>query len=407
LKIKRGKMDSQGIETAKVLKSGIKINLEEKWWFKKEYQPKGYQDGEIERAMNKILQIFDNQWVEDVLDRRKNHLMIRYLVEKGSYPLNILVGLGNDLIETESLKNSDRLIKDLKNGTKFISTAFEAEIAAECVKRGFDVELYPELCGKIPDLKIVFDSKIVYFEITEIRPSQQIPSLHRTLNDLFEYINPLIHKNRSIRLTPNKSISEDQFDQIKDKLKHILKDNSSFPTLFQINDLIVEVEKEKDDWGKSLYITIPSDILDLELKRLKSKIKKKARQIREPNLGVIVVDATNTLSPDFSAVGRRMKDGAISRPNLNVDAILDVFEPLDKNTGHYKEIEVINKIKDNIKEIFEQSNYPNILAVIIIRSFKFFKNKNEAIIVKNPYCEDLQLHNKIKELHAFSRTTNL
>jgi len=405
LKIKRGKIDSQGIETVKVLKSGIKMNFEERWWLKKEYQPNGYQDNEIERAMNKILQIFDTQWAEDVLDQRKNHLMIRYLVEKGSYPLSILIGLGNDLIETESLKNSERLIKDIKNGTKFISTAFEAEIAAECVKRGFDVELYPELCGKIPDLKIIFDSKVVYFEITEIHPSRDMCSLHKTLDNLFGHVNPLIPENMSIKLTPNKLISNRQFNPIKNRLKHILKDNSSFPTSFQINDLIVEIEKEKDDWG--LYITIPSDIIDRELKRLNSKIKKKARQICEPNLGVIVVDATNTLSSAFSAVGRRIKEKAISRPNLTVDVILDVSEPLDEKTRHGKEIEVINKIKDNINEIFKQSNYSNIVAVIIIRSFKFFKKKNEVIIVENPYCEKLQLLKKIKELHAFSRTTNL
>ena len=405
-------MVSQCLETINVLKLSIKRNLKEKWWLKKEYQPKEYQNNEIERAMNKILQIFDNQWVEDILDewlrdQRKNHLMIRQLIEKGSYPLGIFVGLGNDLIEIESLKNSEVLIKDLKNGTKFISTAFETEIAAECVTRGFDVELYPELCGKIPDLKIIFDSKIVYFEITEIHPSQQIRSLHKTLNNLFEYVNPLIPENTSIRLTPYKLISNSQFNQIRNRLKHILEDNLSFSTSFQINDLIVEVEKENDDWGKSLYITIPSDVIDLELKRLKDKIKKKARQINEPNLGVIVVDATNTLSSAFSAVGRRIKEGTSLAPNSTVDIILDVFEPLDKKTEHNKEIEVINKIKNNIKEIFEQSNYSNILAVIVIRSFKFFKKQNEAIIIENPYCEELQLLKKINELHAFSRTTNL
>ena len=82
-------------------------------------------------------------------------------------------------------------------------------------------------------------------------------------------------------------------------------------------------------------------------------------------------------------------------------------EGIKKAGEKVKEIEVINKIKDNIKEIFEQSNYSNILAVIIIRSFKFSKEKNEVIIVENPYCEELQLLKKIKELHAFSRTTNL
>ena len=400
-------MDSQCIETAKVLKSEIKINLEEKWWFKKEYQPEGYHDREIERAMNKILQIFDAQWVEDVLDQRKDHLVTEYFKKKGSYPLSMLIGLGNDLIEIESLKNSNRLIKDIKNGTKFISTAFEAEIAAECVKKGFDVELYSELCGKFPDLKIIFDSKVVYFEITEIHPGKDMRSLHKTLDNLFGCVNPLIPENMSIKLTPNKLISNRQFNPIKNRLKHILKDNSSFPTSFQINDLIVEIEKEKYDWGKGLYITIPSDIIDLELKRLNSKIKKKARQICEPNLGVIVVDATNILSSAFSAIGCSIEERAIPRSNSILGIISSGFVPMDKTTGHRKEIEVINKIKDNIKEIFKQSNYSNILAVIIIRSFKFFKNKNEVIIIKNPYCEDSQLLNKIKELHTFSRTTNL
>jgi len=90
-------MDYHCLETVKVLKSGIKRNIEGKWWLKKEYQPKEYQVTEIERAMSKILQIFDNQWVEDVFnewlrDQRRHHLMIGYLIAKGSYPLSILVG---------------------------------------------------------------------------------------------------------------------------------------------------------------------------------------------------------------------------------------------------------------------------------------------------------------------------
>lgn len=298
-------MDSQRLEAVKKLKSRIKINIEEKWWLKKEFQPKGYQDIEIERSMNRILQIFDQQWVEDVFnewlrDPMKNHLMIQYLFEKGSIPLSMLVGLGNDLIEIGPLKNSERLIKDIKNGTKFISAVFETEIAAECVRRGFDVELYPELCGKIPDLKIILDSKNIYFEMTESHPSQLIHSFYETLNNLFDYVRPLIPENTRLRLIPNKLISKYQSIQIRDKLQRILKDKLSSSASFQINDLIVEVEIEKDEWGKSLYITIPSYMINRELKRLKNKIKNEARQISEPNTGVIVVDATNTLSSAFN-----------------------------------------------------------------------------------------------------------
>lgn len=382
-------------------KSKIKINQEEKWWLKKEYQPKEYQESEIDSAMNKILKIFDNQVVE------KNHLMIRYLSEKGSYHLGILIGLGNDLIEIESLKNSERLIKDLKKSTKYISTAFEAEIAAECVRKGLDVELYPTLCGKIPDLKIIFNSKIVYFEITEIQPSQQIHNLHETLNNLFKNISPLIPENTSIRLTPNKLISNSQFNQINNRLKQMLKDNTSFSTSFQINNLIIEVEKEKDEWGKSFYITIPTDLVYWELRRLKEKIITKVEQISEPNFGVIVVDATNILSSAFSAIGWRIKEGVDLEPNSTIDIILNIFEPFDGMIENEKEIEVVNKIKDGIIEIFEYNNFSNILAVIVIRSFKFFKTKNEVIIIENPYCEELQLFDKIKELHVFSRTINL
>jgi len=386
-------LDSQRLETIKKLKSSIEINLEEKWWLKKEYQPEEYHEKEIERSMNKILQIFDNQWVEDVLnewlrDQRKNHLMIRYLAVKGSYHLGMLVALGNDLIEIETLKNSERLVKDIKNSAKFIPAAFEAEIGAECVRREFDVELYPDLCGKIPDLKIIFNSKNVYFEITEIHPSQLLHSLHKILDNLFDCVNPLISKNTRIRLTPNKLISEGKFDQIKSRLKHILKDTTSLSTSFQINDLFIEVKKERDDWGKSLYITIPSDLIDLELKRLKDKIKNEAKHIRKPNLGVIVVDATNSLSSAFNALARRIREGMSLGPNLVLSISLYELEPLDKEAESKKEVEIANKIKNCIKETFEQNNYSNILAVVVIRSFKFFKKENELIIVENPVAKN-------------------
>jgi len=405
-------VDFRRLEAIQELKSGIESNIEEKWWLKEKYQPKAYQVHEIEIAVNKILQIFDNEWVVVILnkwlrDQRRHHIMIRQLIEKGSYNLSILVGLGKNLIAIGSLRNIEDLIKDLKNDQKFLSAALEAEIAAECVRKEFEVELYPKLSGKIPDLKIALDSKVVYFEIAEIHPSQKMHSLHKTLNNLFRYVNPLIPENTSIKLTPNKLISNRQFNQIENRLKYILKDHSELSTSFQINDLIVTVEKGKDDWGKSLYLAIPSDLMEVELQRLKNKIKKEAKQISKPNLGVIVVDATNTLSYAFNAVGCRIKGGVSLTENLILDIILAVFEPVDKITEHDKELEVINKIKDTIKEIFEQSNYSNILAVVVIRSFKFFKKKNEAIVVENPYCEDFLLLKKIEGFEAFSRATNL
>lgn len=361
--------------------------------------------------MDKILQTFDDQWVENALnewikDQRKYHLMIRYLVEKGSYPLSILVELGRNLIEIESLKNNEGLIKDLKNSTRFIATAFEAEIAAECVRKGFKVELYPELCGKIPDLKIVLDSNPVYFELTEAHPSLQIHNLYKLRNDLFQYIEQLIPENTCIKLTPNKLIPGCQINQIKNRLKRILGDNLLIPTSFQIKDLIVNVEQEKDEWGKSLSIVIPSEITYLELKRLNEKIRRKVRQIRKPNLGVIIVDATNILSV-FKEIKISSSDGQRLTPDISMNISLDMLVPFDKETGRDEEIKIVNKIKSNIKEIFEQHDYSNILAVIVIRSFKFTQKKNEAIIVENPYYEELQLLKEIKGLQAFSRTTKL
>jgi len=61
--------------------------------------------------------------------------MIRPLIAKGSYTLGILVELGKNLIEIKPLKNIEILIKDLKNDKNFISTAFEAELASECVRK--------------------------------------------------------------------------------------------------------------------------------------------------------------------------------------------------------------------------------------------------------------------------------
>lgn len=405
-------VDSRRLEAIQKLRSVIETNIEEKWWLKEVYQPGAYQAHEIEIAVNKILQIFDNQWVVDILnkfsiDQKRSHIMIRQFLGKGSYNLSILVGIGKNLIAIESLKNIEFLIKDLKNDQKFLSAALEAEIAAECVRKRFEVELYPKLSGKIPDLKITLDSKVVYFEIAEIHPSQKMHSLHNTLTNLFRYVNPLVPENTNIKLTPNKLISKRQFNQIRNRLKYILKDNSEPSTSFQINDLIVSVEKRKDDWGKSLYLAIPSDLMEVELERLKDKIKKEAKQISKPNLGVIVVDATNTLSSAFNAVGCRIKGGISLTENITYDVTLAVFEPENKTTEHNKEIEIINKIKDTIKEIFDHSNYSNILAVVVIRSFKFSKKKNEAIVVKNPYCEDFRLLKEIEGFEAFSRATNL
>lgn len=394
------------------LKQNINETIDEKWWLKKKYQPKGHQHDEIERSMNKIIEIFNNKWVEDILDKlqkdqRKNHLMIRYLTEIGSYHLSILIELGNNLIKIESVKNIEYLIKELKNPTKFVSTAFETEIAAECIRKGFTIELYPELCGKNPDLKIILDSKIVYFEITEIHPSQKINSFNKLLNNLFEYIHPLILENTRIRLIPSKLISNRQCNQIKNRLKHVIKNSSSFPTSFQVNDLMVEVEKEKDEWGKSLFMEIPSEIINVELKRLKEKIKKKVRQINGPNLGVIVIDATNTLSSTHCASGLRIKERIELTSNLNFNVILKELEPFDNKTEKEKNIEIISKIKNNIIEIFEENDYSNILAVIVIRLFKFFETENEVIIVENPYCKEPQLFKMIKELNIFSRTIYL
>jgi len=129
----------------------------------------------LNKLWGNVFTVFDEDWLKHVLNvwvekDGQAHYLIKELTIRGLWPLAILVEFGKDLEELRRLKKFDLLVKELRNPSKFIAVWLESEIAAHCLRNRYSVELYPKVRGKVPDLKISFDSEEVMIEIKELGP---------------------------------------------------------------------------------------------------------------------------------------------------------------------------------------------------------------------------------------------
>jgi len=363
--------ESERRKAANQLFRAIMNNKKAEWW-----KEKGYVDRcpleESERALGNVFAVFDEDWLKHTLDiwvekDGRGHLIIQELVPQGLWPLVILVELGKDLEELRCLSKFDILVKELRNPSKFIAAWLESEIAAHCLRNKYSIELYPKIRGKVPDLKISLDSEEVLVEIKEIGPGEMQARYYEVMDFLASILMPNIPQGISIKVTtnilPNDSELRPLARTIVEHLQQQTKEKVISLKLGRVKALISIKENEHTSFS-----LIPPDALALnQLKRLGRSIKHEAKQIPLPYSGLVVLDA----------------------------GILQGFPD---------EI-----IRDVVVKMFKKYRLPNIIAVVIVRSYKFHRMEaeTEIINVPNPYRTNCELLMKLDKIFAFSRTRDL
>lgn len=355
-------------ETIRVLRDSIINNRKSKWWTEKQYAQR-YPIEESDKALENLFEVFNESWLKAALDgwanqRRQPHSLVDSLVAQGLHPLVILVELGKDLQVVKHLKNFDLLVKGLRDPSKFISAWLELELAAHCVRTGYVVELYPKIRAKMPDLRLFIDGEGLFVEIKEVHLSEVDQACLELSTMLLPRVSSILRDRTLIQIVLGGIPNESQAAMLLRKLPEKLVQPAS--QHFCVGSLKVWIRIEKAD--SASFMVIPSkETARSELTRLSRSIKHEAEQIPSSNSGIVILDA-GTLH------------------------------------GYANQ-----EIATTVEKTFTRYRLVNIIAVVILRSYKFFKmeKESEAIMLPNPnYNGRIPIH-KLNGIMSFSRTRRL
>jgi len=360
---------------ARVISEAVRSGWASKWWLKPEYIEGRYNKEEVEQAFDEVLEVFNDEWLECLMSKfvkgeARDHFYLREFIGEGLYPLAIFFSLGQDLLAIKSLEGCDRLKERLRSDTGWMSAAFEAEFAAHCVRQGLHVVLYPTFpdSNRTSDLLVTVGSHQVYVELKEIHPSEERFRHMRALNRLFDCLQDALPDRTHLEITPSRVPNDHELDSICKKVRKLLITHQPFPVTVTISDLRIRAVKERIEKGKSFALSDLPELALKELKRLGENLRKKARQLPSPYLGILVIDATNTL-------------GGIHEDDIRYMAL----------------------------GAFRKHPRPNILGAFVVRSYKFHRREvePEAIYIGNPHCKEAELDTMLSKFSAFSRTRSL
>jgi len=355
-------------DIARDLYQSVFKNRESRWWTQKQYVER-YPVRESDSALASLFDVFDADWLKEALDgwadgRRLPHPLVEHLVPTGLYPLVILVELGRDLRAVKDLKNFDHIVKELRDPSKFIAAWLELELAAHCVRMGYCIELYPQIRGKTPDLRLCLNEEDILVEIKEIHPSEVEQGCLDTSRILLPQVQPALERGASVEITLYALPNESQIRLLLKKIPELLTGPED--QLVQIGSLKVRLGLEEKGSG-SFYVVPSPEMRKSELRRVGRSIRHEAEQIPASHSGLIILDAA-TLQ------------------------------------GYLHE-----EIAKAVERAFSKYRLSNIVGTIIIRSYKFYRleRESEVILISNPnYRGDISL-GKLDRILSFSRTREL
>lgn len=295
------------------------------WWLKEDSK---YTKNQIIIAFQKLRDIFDDKWFKNQFGRSNPHPICRYLFGSFPFVLENLVKLGLDLKEIENRKNVDRVIKDLKSASKYLSTRSVIEVSAELKRKGFDIFFEPLIkvtslarvsseCN--PDFYTQNKNGIIYFEIKTLYTSAK----ERVKSELMDKVyQSLTEKFRSLSFQVDletcpdfwKKINVGKIDpfhqlpmDIITTLDHIAKNiaqsvikignSGELPYTMGIEKVIVTIKREENK--THLRISMSMRSLESEFEGVIRNLVKKARkQLPPDNPGIIGIKLF-TLEPSF------------------------------------------------------------------------------------------------------------
>ena len=360
---------------ASVISETVRSSWASKWWLKPEYIEGRYNKEEVEQAFNEVLEVFNDEWLESLMSKfvkgeARDHFYLREFMGGGLYPLAIFFSLGQDLLAIKSLEGYNQLKERLRSDTAWMSAAFEAEFAAHCARQGLHVRVYPAIpnSDRRSDLLVMAGSHQVYIELKEIHPSDEKKRYLDASWRLFDQLKDVLPDGTHLEITPSRVPNDYEVDSIGRKVRKLLTTHQPFPVTITIGNLRIRATKERIEKRSSFALSDLPELALKELKRLEDNLRKKGRQLPSPYLGILIIDATNTLG------------------GIHEDDIRYVAE-----------------------RAFRKHPRPNIIGTFVLRSYKFYKREvePEAIYIGNPYCQETDLDAMLGKFKAFSRTRSL
>jgi hypothetical protein len=358
-------------EAASLLLTSVIENRKAEWW--KEEACRGRCSlEETERALGSLFEVFDDDWIRRTLDvwaekGGPSHTMIQMSVPQGSLPLVFLVELGKDIEELRGLDRYGVLVEELRNPSKFKAACLESEIAAHCSRNKYPIELYPKVGGKVPDLGISVDSRVVFVEVAEMDLGELQTRYSEAFDLLGSLVLPGMPKGTAVEVTTNVLPSSSECtplaQAIHECLRSRLEKRSVSVRVGRVDALILF----KEEAYPSFSLIPPMTLTTVQLKRLCRSIEHEARQIPPPSPGFVILDA----------------------------CVLYGFPD--------------ELVRDVAIKTFEKYRLPNIAMAAIVRSYRYHRPEaeTEVIGVPNLYCMDYELLTKLDKILAFSRFRGL
>ncbi|NQS89896.1 hypothetical protein HQ584_08920 [Patescibacteria group bacterium] len=290
------------------------------WWLKEDSK---YTKNQIIIAFQKLKKTFDDKWFRSQFGRSNPHPIWEDLFGSFPFVLDDLVKLGLDLKEIENCKNVDRVIKNLKSASEYLSTRSVIEVSAELKRKRFDIFFEPEVTIKTtkynPDFYTENKNGIIYFEIKTLYTSAK----ERVKSELMDKVyQSLTEKFRSLSFQVDletcpdfwKKINVGKIDpfhqlpmDIITTLDHIAKNiaqsvikignSGELPCKVEIEKVIITIKRSENKTHLRIGRSLRS--LESEFKRaIRNLVKKARKQLPPDNPGIIGIKLF-TLEPSF------------------------------------------------------------------------------------------------------------
>jgi len=290
------------------------------WWLKEDSK---YTKNQIIIAFQKLKDIFDDNWFKSQFVKRSGRPICSDLLGHFPFVLDDLVKLGLDLKEIENRKNVDRVIKDLKSASKYLSTRSAIEVSAELKRKRFDIFFETEVTIRTtkynPDFYAENKNGIIYFEIKTLYTS----AYNLVESELMDKVHQnLIEKSRDLsfqvdletcpdfwnrinveKIDPLGQLPIDIITTIDNVAKNIAQSVTKIvnsrepPCKIEIEKVIVTIKRGKDKTPLGISMSVRP--LEFEFERaIRNLVKKARKQLPPDNPGIIGIKLF-TLEPSF------------------------------------------------------------------------------------------------------------
>jgi hypothetical protein len=220
------------------------------------------------------------------------------------------VHLGLVLDACKSLNGFDKILQRIKSGES--SALSELKFAEKLIRIGIEPHLEPILNNKVPDTKIVFDDKEIFFEVIAPETSDVIKGAELEMQEFaLELLNLIPGKRIEVFL------KQDITNDIREKIRELIKQFEKTKITVEIPDvaittiqdepfdLVITPQIEKNDSDAVLGVAkcfsgpeqktlaiVRLCITDLRAKRLLSA---ESHHFSKDQINILVMDVTNVV----------------------------------------------------------------------------------------------------------------